>query len=690
MVIPELLIAVRFNEETLHTFLNSGMNKTYVLICSLLVSLLVFSGLAPYVQAQTVQSDESTTLYREGLKLLHSGKSAEAISLLYALFEKDPAYSGNEGSVVFVLGNALVREGRTEEALNVWSRGLSAQYREGNLDPLAADAFVRTVFREDIYRKERQAAWAYLELLRLADKPLSKEAFRVVDKHVAQMEFLLPADLREEIRTVRRKKVTYHPGAGEKLVVWWRAQDPLIATPQNERLLEHLRRVAYAETHYATNRRRSGLDDRGVVYIRLGPPKFTYEVRMKDRGIEKSSMSPYRSGLDLNRNEFWSYRHIHPLLYYLFVEKDGYFQIALPSDLLPSSIRHATMTQDRWRATLEAWQIIYGQLALLHPDFAKQSVEIDDAVSGVPGRATSNNFVFMNRIRFKREDQLSAQRRDRVAPPVYSETDVRAAQMPVEARVARFLEPDGRTRVELFWGHHPASLVPDRDGEKLLEERGYGDTGLYLVGLHVLSRTQDYQLGDMVQQQYAVDGSNPNLVIQSASVHGVPPIFHIAAQWDVYVAEAEDGGKMRVGPRFKTGSFRADTLTVLKNDPTQLEMSDLVPVLAGVALDSLVRYPFKAITSETRLGLMFEVYHLTIGPDDRTSYTVEYEILPEGGEAAVSARTAYSSSERNTREYIELDLSDIREKGAIRIRVVVTDRLTGQQVSRDVDFSLLS
>ncbi len=661
--------------------------KKCITRCILALGLIVCSGTLLNSRAQTL---EPASWYRQSVRVLQSGQRGEAISLLYALYEEVPAYSGEDGSVVYLLANALWEEGRRNEALEVWSRGLSAQHRAGKLDPFAADAFVRTVFREDIYQKERQATWAYLEMLRTLDRPLTGKALQVVDRHVAQMEFLLPTDLREEIRTIRQKKATYHPGAGEKLVVWWRAQDPLIATPQNERLLEHLRRVAYAEAHYATNRRRSKLDDRGIVYIRLGPPKFTYEVRMTDRGIEKSSMSPYRSGLDLNRNEFWSYRHIHPLLYYLFVEKDGYFQIALPSDLLPASIRHATTTQDRWRATLEAWQMIYGQLALLHPDFAKQSVEVDDAMNDIPGRATPNNFVFMNRIRFKREEQLSAQRRDRVAPPVYSETDIRAARMPVEARVARFLEPDGRTRVELFWGHHPASLAPGRDGEELLEERGYGDTGFYLVALHALTRTREYQLGDMRQQRYAVRGSDPNLIIQTVSLYGVPPIFHVGAQWDVYVAEQGEGGKLRVGPRFKTGTFRADTLETLDSDPARLEMSDLVPVLTDVLPDSLVRYPFEAITSQTHLGLKFEIYHLTIGPDDRTQYTVEYEVIQEKGKAAVAARTKYSGSERTAHEFIEVDLSDVHEKGPIRIRVTVTDLLTGQKVSREIGFSLLS
>ncbi|MDQ7041114.1 MAG: GWxTD domain-containing protein [Rhodothermus sp.] len=659
---------------------------------------LVLIGLLLWPAPARTQTDSLQALYLQGTSLAQKGRYAQAIPLLYRVFRQLPEYVDDQGyAVAYWLGMALKKADREDEALSVWSQGLSALHRNNRFDPLTADAYIHTVFEESYETQYLRASWAYLELLRSLDTPtLNEKARNIVDRHVAQMEFLLPASLRKQVRPDRRKPAV--SGMGEKLVVWWQAQDPVISTPQNERLIEHLRRVIYAEKHYATNRRRSRLDDRGIVYVRLGPPKFTSRIHMQDRGLNKSTMSPYRSGLDLNPNEFWSYRHIDPLLYYLFVEKDGYYQIALPSDLVPQSLLHSSYFQYRWAALLETWQIIYGQLALLHPDFVKQSIEVDNMITGITGRANPDNFVMMRRMHFKRQEQLSAAQRDRIAPLVFSVAAFdNVENMPVEARVARFLdERTGKTRVEIFWGHNPVAITPGNQGRRILKEAGYADSGHYLIDLYAMTRTADYQLSDFQRQRYVLSATDPTLSIQTVSLHNQSPVFHVALQWDVYVIEPVDAGQYRLGPRFKMGTFRLDTLQALTPDPGRLEMSDLVPVLRGVFSqnpDSLVRYPFLAITPETKLGLQFEVYHLQFGPDDRTHYTVEYAVVRKKGnqeETVVSARTSYTGDSRTSREYIEIDLQQIQERGRIRVQVTVTDQQSGQQVQRELTFNLIS
>ncbi|SHK90258.1 GWxTD domain-containing protein [Rhodothermus profundi] len=659
---------------------------------------LVLIGLLMLPSPTQAQTDSLEALYVQGTSLARKGRYQQAVPLLYRVFRQDPAYVDDQGySVAYWLGLALKKADREDEALAVWSQGLSALHRSNRFDPLAADAYIHTVFEEDYETQYLRASWAYLELLRSLDTPtLNAEARKVVDRHVAQMEFLLPPSLRDQVRPDRRKPAV--SGMGEKLVVWWQAQDPVISTPQNERLIEHLQRVIYAEKHYATNRRRSRLDDRGIVYVRLGPPKFTSKIHMQDRGINKSTMSPYRSGLDLNPNEFWSYRHIDPLLYYLFVEKDGYYQIGLPSDLVPQSLLHSSYFQYRWAALLETWQIIYGQLALLHPDFVKQSIEVDNMITGITGRANPDNFVMMRRMHFKRQEQISAAQRDRIAPAVFSAAAYdNVENMPVEARVARFLDQTtGKTRIEVFWGHNPVAVSPGSQGRRILREQGYADSGHYLIDLYAMTRTADYQLGDFQRQRYTLSSTDPTLSIQTVTLQGAAPIFHVALQWDVYATEPLGDGQYQLGPRFKMGTFRIDTLQALSADPAQLEMSDLVPVLRGVFPenpDSLVRYPFLAITSETKLGLRFEVYHLQFGPDDRTHYTVEYAVIREKGgrdETVVAARTEYTGQSRTAQEYIEVDLQQIPERGHIRVRVTVTDQQSGQQVAREISFNLIS
>jgi GWxTD domain-containing protein len=56
--------------------------------------------------------------------------------------------------------------------------------------------------------------------------------------------------------------------------IYWSANDPLKLTAENEHLLEHLARVAYADLRFsAPDLHLRGWDtDRGVIYIRYGPP----------------------------------------------------------------------------------------------------------------------------------------------------------------------------------------------------------------------------------------------------------------------------------------------------------------------------------------------------------------------------------------------------------------------------------
>lgn len=52
---------------------------------------------------------------------------------------------------------------------------------------------------------------------------------------------------------------------------FWKNQDPTPTTDRNERLEEHLRRVAYADQTFSSHRER--WDDRGRIYVRFGEPE---------------------------------------------------------------------------------------------------------------------------------------------------------------------------------------------------------------------------------------------------------------------------------------------------------------------------------------------------------------------------------------------------------------------------------
>ncbi len=54
---------------------------------------------------------------------------------------------------------------------------------------------------------------------------------------------------------------------------FWKEQDPTAATPENERLIEHMQRMRHADNNYAAGRGKRGADtDKGRIYVKYGAP----------------------------------------------------------------------------------------------------------------------------------------------------------------------------------------------------------------------------------------------------------------------------------------------------------------------------------------------------------------------------------------------------------------------------------
>ncbi len=58
---------------------------------------------------------------------------------------------------------------------------------------------------------------------------------------------------------------------------FWRLKDPTPMTPENEHLVEHLKRVSYAETIFEARSPDEAYDERGIIYIKYGEPDFRYQ-----------------------------------------------------------------------------------------------------------------------------------------------------------------------------------------------------------------------------------------------------------------------------------------------------------------------------------------------------------------------------------------------------------------------------
>ena len=604
--------------------------------------------------------------------------------------------------------------------------GLNAFRAAGTFSIPLADAYIHHALRHGTPDDLSGAADAYLQLLEHAGTASGERARAVMNRHLRQVAVVLPEDLqaRTGLTVGPTLDVTLAPteNAGALLVNWWRGQDVLPASAENERLEEHLRRIAYAEQTYTED---GALDDRGLIHVRFGTPYKTTTVDFDDTHFRDKVL---RRNLTLSRfdfpdNAFWSYDHLDKSAHYLFVEKNGRYELSATKSLFPSFMRHGLSTSGRgYRkaySLVHTMELVYRQLGMYHEDYMQRYADATDAAAVLDMREFAGSAVTLDRRGASdygssmlsdieiQDQQHQATRQERV-PPSYTELLEDTAPFPVHVRYARFLDDDGTTRTEFYWSAGIQALLPSDTTQGTAMDD-------YMVVTSSTHRGEDYQARSSKKNRQVIRPRNHSmngvLAPRTHTVRGDTGGYHLAMQWDEYRMTGPAGQQM--GALLKRNIYRADSLQALNPEPGQLVMSDLKPLTVpsdrsqrtAFRLDDTVPYPFTALAPRTPLALYFEVYNLTFGAQDRTRYTVEYEVRRWQEERGVwkritgnddlqvtTTQTTYTGSSRQTEEYIFLDQSQwsMDESGdpdRLEIVVRVTDQNTGQDTQRSVRFT---
>ena len=539
-----------------------------------------------------------------------------------------------------------------------------------------------------------------------------EQADLLVDRHVAQLHPLLPESVKRRIMRIG----SYSPG--DILLAWWRRQDPLPASTANERMLEHLRRVAHAEKEFTCLECPAGFDARGEIYVRYGNPERITEITFDDPQLIDAVFQPgiSISPGDFPDNEFWRYLNVDRDAYFLFVEDRNRYRLAQTSDLVPSTLRSGFQPGGRGlvksQMALAVMRSVYRQLAMEHPHFGARFNDVDLWLSAreSTGRLRSSNLTDNVRILTgadlisgaersegaeaaimdtrpahefvqtvlsdaRTEDLQVAYQQETLIPSVASDITRVLPEFKMAIRYARFLNENGKTRTEVYWSPeigalHTSGSLPNSE---------------YFLKMHAQYLKADYtQRSDssalirIVGVEYGADSIIPP---QSFAMDGEIGMYHLTIQWDQYRVT-----KDRAPERIQVATAWIDSLEVLDATGTVLEMSDLKPVFQ---LDdqALLPYPFAEVTGAVALGLQFEVYHLVFDRDGETRYTVTYEIIPARGRRSSSVTSSSRGTSRTAFENIELDLSDWTD--SVQIVVTIIDDVSGMRVSRSIDFTLI-
>ena len=594
-----------------------------------------------------------------------------------------------------------------EAAWTAWVRGLDALDTADELDVEQADTFVRSAFADKDGALYEEAAQTYLALLERLDGALPEDEAKRIHRHVAQVEFILPEAVRaavvEDGYMRGQGTLRFKDGAGAVLARWWRSKDPLPATARNERLEKHLERVAYAEATYRYRQGLRGFDDRGRIYVQLGPPTYhqamATDVHVTQALLEINGPVPPQAKL-------WTYRHLDEDFFYLFVRRNGRYQITDVHDLVPSVLKHGLSDSPRGnrvaRISITYLHGVYREMRAAHPDYEDFFDEIDMYRSGAGYNAQVKPTAFARSMleRTRYEDFEAQEYRRQFAPLEFAPVLGEAERLPVQVRYARFLDLDGSTRTEVYTGHLP---VPE--AERTRTETRDGGTLDYLIESTLVRWDDGFRERARRQSRYTIPASS-QAVQTLVFEHDTAP-YGFTLQWDAHP------GYLAVEPsaasRLRTGVFRTDTIQPLSNNAATLEMSDIKPIFADDAADLAYEsgsdqrldrtpYPFKKFAPEVAPSLYFEVYHLAFGDDDQTHYTIAYEVVRKRArlmgllgtkEERTVASSAYTGRSRTAQELIMLDLSQWKPGGeALSVIIRITDDVTGRTVERHIDFSL--
>ncbi|MDE2890226.1 MAG: GWxTD domain-containing protein [Gemmatimonadota bacterium] len=578
--------------------------------------------------------------YQVGLLLEDGGKRHEAISAYRREMEANPAHP----RAGIRLARMWLSLGNTGEAVNTLSGLLTA---DGDARiPANRELAVIALMNRD-FKRANELFGVYFSFLPEAEQRRYRDISLVADdEDLARYEAALPEE--KDVLAAR----------------FWNRRDPTPLTPENERLLEHYRRVAHALEHYT--RPDGGWDKRGEVFIRLGNPdhisrwddiqaepnRELQETRVNfvNRSRIALAISPGLPIFPVAANARWEY--------WIYTQVDGGIEITFA-------------------------EVFKGRRYDYAPFPLRVAPHVGIHLAGFQGGVVMQNVV--------------ASRPSRYSPDF--------ADLPIDFYYypADFKGPESRTRLEVYYGLPASEVVRlnvDEKTDLILLDRG--------VALFDSLWNEVYREVD----QMAFSAPTDRQVSDGAFIPGVMPVdlppgtYQMALQVrDVVSGKSQVYQQAVVLEDYHkpTGLLISDIELAFATEPTEETAGDYVKNgLKVVPMSSL------AFRTHQNAFVYFEIYNLKQDAFGQTRYRVEYT-LRSHRDRALPAKIlhglgrvfrlsekdqeiviAYDQAGNRPDEvaYVELDLTETQE-GRQLVRVAVTDLLSDEEASKEISFNIV-
>jgi len=503
--------------------------------------------------------------------------------------------------------------------------------------------------RLDTLKTEKQ----YLVALRAADVITFKNEF--------ETEFLLLLDAPQ---TQAYDSLTTLDDRKAYIENYWKASNPNPLLPENDWLVDVLKRRAYARENFPSPDP-PYFDDRGKYYLKYGKPSFRFE----DAGGFN-----IKDGLSVYPNESWSYENVTPNFLVHFVKAGVVYREI--DDLTMILIAGRRMAPEKRAAN---WSVLAIKRAAVSPVFGRAAAKLHElATAKLHAAAFPNSLTVLTietaiphtiQMQISEQAQQDVMKARNVTPPAAHDEINAINKLQFTHDLAQFRGPKGATRLEI------ALLSPLNKNLLKKFSRDSGDT--LRLGYRCLLRGQRFEpiaedgMMSEFQAKLAAAAKFPNAV-GKLIVTGQPGENELTLQ-------IKEGRQDKIGfTRQMLGirDFRGDSLMIsdiqFLTEAPSANQRQILPVFTKLNT-AVAPYPFEKIKKTIPLLCYFEIYNLKAsGITD--NYEVVYKVISEkSGDKNVAVSVSYTRpvTDDTALELIGIDLRQV-PKGAHRLEITVT------------------
>jgi len=440
---------------------------------------------------------------------------------------------------------------------------------------------------------------------------------------------------------------------------FWKQRDPDPSTPENERLIEHFRRIEFARNNFHFTAP-PYYDDRGKIYIKYGPPDDRYN-------------SPVGT-IPAKDNESWTYESIEKGLVFDFVSEAGYFHLV-------EDLTEAAQPGYDYNSRLALASQLYIDRAHLSQAYANLSVGF--------------SWDRLNHLHNQRNEAV-----EKYPGEIYVH-DFKAKVFPFVTRWAQFRGDSNKTRIELYTAFPGQVLEFNK-----VDSQYVNYTDFFIEALDTNFNSK-YKLLDRYSIMLdSLKGMETRHFLLQNNFQMSPGAYDFA----FVMNNVDQSIKSVQKNNFYVKDFSSDRMLV-SDIQLSLNISENINKHNRSIIKndlSILPYPFSRVMKSKPIHLYFEIYNLPQDKDKKTNYEISYilktiqadrsfwektiggipRLFSNKGKNIIATTVQREGDSDTAVEHISLDLQNL-DRGLTELKIKVTDQTSQQSAAAAIEFTLI-